>query len=178
MDKQMKDFLDEAFFSLVVMAALRRSKTYQDGAKDSVKTDFRKALHKQLRDLAQQYSTGVDDDYHIKNIEHLADTLSKEFKPAHILVNDRFRIGSAQKALNLYLKYLWCAGQIPVPPPHCPFDNIIVSKLQGCGDIKWTTLDDIEKYKTLVQAAHAAAGTIPLAQWELETYNNTTDEDE
>jgi hypothetical protein len=39
-----------------------------------------------------------------------------------------FRVGTAQKALNLYLKYLWCLGEIKTPP-HCPFDRGIIQML-------------------------------------------------
>lgn len=168
MDEQKKKFLDGAFFSLTVMATFRRSRTYRKGAKEPCKAKFRKALRKQLTELAQQYTTDMDDDGHIKNIEHLADNLSKEF--AQVLEGGRFRIGSAQKALNLYLKYLWCTEQI-CRPPHCPFDRTIVDKLPGCSSIKWTTLDNAEEYRRLVMAARAEAGKVPLAQWELETYN-------
>jgi hypothetical protein len=41
---------------------------------------------------------------HIKNICMLANILTE--KHYNILLNRRFRIGSAQKGLNLYLKYL------------------------------------------------------------------------
>jgi hypothetical protein len=59
-------------------------------------------------------------------------------------------------------------------PPHCPFDNIIIGKLPNCDNINWTTLDKVEDYRRLVIAARDEAGTIPIAQWELETYNSAT----
>jgi hypothetical protein len=169
MDKQQKEFLDAAFLSLTVRATFGRSKTYREGARDADKARFRAALKKQLTELAQQYTTGMDDDGHIKNIEHLADNLSTEF--AQVLKGGRFRIGSAQKALNLYLKYLWCTEQIPTPP-HCPFDNTIIGKLPGCNSINWTTLDSVEDYRRLVVTARTEAGTAPLARWELAAYNS------
>ena len=171
MDEHKKKFLAGAFFSLTVMATFRRSKTYREGAKEPDKAKFKAALRKQLTELVQQYTTDMDDDGHIKNIEHLADNLSKEF--AQVLEGGRFRIGSAQKTLNLYLKYLWCTEQIPMPP-HCPFDSTVIGKLPGCDSINWTTLDKVEDYRRLVEAARAEAGTVPLAQWELETYNSTS----
>jgi hypothetical protein len=151
------------------MATFRRSKTYREDAKELDRAKFRDALRNQLAELAQHYATDMDNDSHIKNIEHLADKLSKEF--TQVLKGGRFRIGSAQKALNLYLKYLWCTEQIPTPP-HCPFDNFIIGKLPGCNSINWTTLDDVKDYRRLVMAARAMAGTVPLAQWELAAYNS------
>jgi hypothetical protein len=171
MDEQKRKFLDDAFFSLIVMATFRRSKTYREGTKDADKAKFKAALKERLTELSQQYTGDVDNDSHIKNIEHLANDLSKEF--TQVLEGGRFRIGSAQKALNLYLKYLWCTEQLPMPP-HCPFDNIIISKLPGCDNINWTTLDKVEDYRRLVIAARGEAGIIPIAQWELETYNSAT----
>jgi hypothetical protein len=171
MDEQKRKFLDDAFFRLTVMATFPRSKTYREDAKDGDRARFKEALRERLIGLAQQYTGDVDNDSHIKNIEHLANGLSKEF--AQVLEGGRFRIGSAQKALNLYLKYLWCTGQIPMPP-HCPFDNIIIGKLSGCDNINWTTLDKVADYRRLVIAAQGEAGIIPIAQWELETYNSAT----
>jgi hypothetical protein len=169
MEKQKKRFLDDAFFSLTVRSTFKRSKTYRKGVKESDKAEFKAALRERLTKLAQQYMTDVDDDSHVKNIEHLADGLGKEF--AQVLEDGRFRIGSAQKALNLYLKYLWCTEQICMPP-HCPFDNTIINELPGCDSINWTTLDNIESYKRLVTAARTKAGVVPLALWELETYSS------
>jgi hypothetical protein len=168
MDEQKEKFLNDAFLDLTVRATVQRSKTYRGGAKDTDKAKFREELRKQLTELAQQYSTNMDNDDHIRNIERLADSLSEEFAP--VLEGGRFRIGSAQKALNLYLKYLWCAEQIHMPP-HCPFDRKII-ELLGC-NINWTTLDNVESYRHLVETAHAKAkaGNVCLAQWELKTYS-------
>jgi hypothetical protein len=49
------------------------------------------------------------------------------------------RIGLAQKALNLYLKYLWCLGEIH-EPPHCPLDSIVLGQVPGCKDVRWTLI--------------------------------------
>jgi hypothetical protein len=111
----------------------------------------------------------VDDNRHVENIASLADDLSEGF--GSILKDGRFRVGSAQKAVNLYLKYLWCTEQIRMPP-HCPFDSIIISKLPDCSDLNWTELDTVKDYERLVKAARAKAGNIPLARWELETYTS------
>jgi hypothetical protein len=167
--EKQKEFLEDAFLSLTVRYALQRSKTYQKGAKGPNKDRFRCALKCQLRELGRQYVINVDEDSHIENIKRLAENLSEGFPD--ILEGGRFRIGSAQKALNLYLKYLWCADQISMPP-HCPFDDLIISELPDCSDIKWTTLKDIEEYRCLVRAARKRAGEIPLAQWELEVYSD------
>ena len=171
MDEHKKQFLNDAFLSLAVNYALQRCRTYREDVEPKARHRFREALRQQLAELARQYTTDVSKDDHIENIKHLADSLSKDF--AHALVDRRFRIGSAQKALNLYLKYLWCADLIHMPP-HCPFDRTIIDHLPGCRHIKWTALDSIEDYKLLVEAARAQADGVPLAQWELKTYTSAT----
>jgi hypothetical protein len=91
-------------------------------------------------------------------------------------MGQRFRIGSAQKALNLYLKYLWCLGLI-ARPPHCPFDYRILAKLPTC-NVKWTQLDSIVKYKEIVgEAEQLAKGKrLSLADWELEEWQRSQPE--
>lgn len=168
MDEQKKRFLDDAFLGFAVTFALQRCKTYREDAKREARDQFRAALKQRLAELSQKYTTDVNEEDHVRNIELLADNLGKEF--AQVLEDGTFRVGSAQKALNLYLKYLWCAGQISMPP-HCPFDSTIIRDLPGCSHIKWTTLDSIEDYRRLVESARAQAAGVPLAQWELEAYN-------
>ena len=175
MDEQKKKFLDDNFFGLTIRATFQHSKTYRNGAKEQKKNEFKRTLRELLTKLARKYSnrtTCMDDDSHIKNIEYLADNLSKKY--AEILAGGRFRIGSAQKALNLYLKYLWCAGYISMPPPHCPFDRKIIAELPGCNGINWTELDCIENYKCLVEAANDKSQGVCLAEWELKEYNDET----
>jgi hypothetical protein len=87
---------------------------------------------------------------------------------ANALNGSRFRIGSAQKALNLYLKMLWCFDRIPAPP-HCPFDRIVLSHVPDCERIKWTELDSPSEYRRIVSCARSVAGG-SLAEWELRSY--------
>ena len=154
--------------SSAIMAALQRSKTYSHAARGSDRKKFRDALKQRLTKLSKKYRRRVTDSEHVANIEDLATKLSTEC--SQVLYEGRFRIGSAQKALNSYLKYLWCTDKIPTPP-HCPFDGIVISKLPSCKRIKWTLLDDISEYKQIVSAARKEAGEKTLAQWELEEFN-------
>lgn len=124
-------------------------------------------MRRQLETIANQYSGKVSEDKHIENIRRLSDELRKNFSDC--LVNGRFRIGSAQKALNLHLKYLWRLGRISTPP-HCPFDFFVINKLSLDSPISWTKLDDIEGYKELVEDAKRKANGVSLAEWEYEEY--------
>lgn len=162
------EFLRGEFLTSSVLGAMQHSGTYLKGVDEGSRRAFGRALRKILSGLSEQYAKPVSEDVHLRNITYLSDALSKAF--ADILTNGRFRIGIAQKALNLYLKYLWCAGYIGPVPPHCPFDSIIIRKLPGCERITWTSIDSINEYSRLVSKAKRIADGRSLAEWELEIW--------
>ena len=153
---------------MVLQATVQRSPTYTEKASEKRKGEFRDGLRTQLETLASQYSQAVTEEKHFENVKALSDILSEKFSDC--LVNGRFRIGSAQKSLNLHLKYLWCLGKVG-KPPHCPFDNIVINKLSLDSQVNWTELDDIDDYKKLVEQAKKVANGASLAEWELQIYN-------
>lgn len=165
MDQKTKYLLNRVE-DITFRGALGRARTYSDKATKDQKEDFRVALVRKLENLAPMYKTPVSEDRHILNITNLSNNLSKSFGTT--LHGGRFRIGSAQKALNLYLKLLWCLGIVD-EPPHCPFDSIVAAKLRLT--LKWTQLDDIEEYRSLVAETKKIVEPQSIAQWELETFN-------
>lgn len=65
-------------------------------------------------------------------------------------------------------------------PPHCPFDRIVIGKLGG-GLTAWTKVNDIEKYKSLVEAANKKrkeGKEVSLAQFELTIFNDWMQKEE
>lgn len=165
-------FLHDEFHSLTLNAVVQRGKVYEPGLAQEQRSPFHRSLRSVLDRLAPTYQYAITEEEHVRNIEHLSEELSA--KHAGVLLGARFRIGSTQKALNLYLKYLWCVGEIPAPP-HCPFDRWVIDLLPGYRDVCWTKLDDIETYKRLVQAARTQASGLSLPVWELRIYNGTSD---
>ena len=151
----------------MLAATVQRANIYRRSAPETARNEFRGALRRTLDEYAESYATPVGSDVHVRRIGVLADRLSRGHPEA--LADGRFRIGPAQKALNLYLKYLWSAGWIP-RPPHCPFDAVVISALPYRSRISWTALDSLDGYRTLVSVATAVAGTVPLAEWELLEY--------
>lgn len=160
-------FLRTEFHRLTVLATLQRSSTYIKTASDGQRRALRNSLSGALDHLALRYEDEVPENAHIKAIADLSRQISEEHKET--LRGGRFRIGIAQKGLNLFLKYLWCAGWIAMPP-HCPFDRVIIQLLPPPRRIAWTKLDDLGGYRGLVFAARKVAGDRPLALWELEEY--------
>ena len=160
---------DQVLFN-AINASLQRAFVYTPDASFLERRQLWKCLREALIGITETYSQPVPEEAHIQNIVNLADTISGDC--SNFLVNGRFRIGNAQKALNLYLKYLWCLEQIPMPP-HCPFDSRIISRLSKDVQVSWTRLDDIDSYRALVDAAKDVAGRLSLAEWELQVYQES-----
>jgi len=173
------EFIESELMTASINAAFQRADVYADpkATTDPRRPVLREKLASLLRNLARQHSTAVSSKQHKLNIAAIADDLTRAFNGSGLLRADRFRIGIAQKALNLYLKYLWCLDKITTPP-HCPFDDGIIEKLplseQQKKDLQWTALDSLDGYQTLVDAGlekikvtkHAS-----LSEWELEAWN-------
>ena len=91
----------------------------------------------------------------------------------HCIGKHNFRIGSAQKLLNLQLKYLWCLGMIE-QPPHCPIDSIILN-VAGVTDKGWTNMNCVGCYQEMIDIMKREASKISpflsLAGWELREYS-------
>jgi hypothetical protein len=150
-----------------ILGALGRSNTYQESAPENVRATLRHALRKMLKDIVVQYKHSVDDRAHAAHIRKIANAMTSEFSGC--LRGGRLRIGIAQKSLNLYLKYLWCVGDIPMPP-HCPFDSVVMACLPEPQRVRWTSIHTTNRYMALVKAARAVAGAKSLAKWELEVW--------
>jgi len=170
MDAEKENFLRNEFLTMSLLGALGRSRTYSKSATEEAKNRFRNALREKLDEVSILYKSGVTEEEHLLNIEDISNVLTSQFH--HCLRNGRFRIGIAQKALNLYLKYLWCVNLIS-KPPHCPFDSIVIKYLPNCSDLSWTSIDTIEEYLRLVQDAQREAKGMSISKWELKVWTNS-----
>jgi hypothetical protein len=166
-----RDFLRDQFHGMVLQATVQRARIYAANAPEREREAFRVGLRERLDRVAAHYLDGVADTTHVRYIATLADAVSHQHHAA--LRGGRFRIGPAQKALNLFLKYQWTAGWI-AEPPHCPLDAIIIRKLPARVRCNWTDLDSVETYCELVAAARGVAGATSLARWELAAYNEAS----
>jgi hypothetical protein len=171
MTPMQREFIEAELFQLTLAAVTQRGKVYKEGLTESSRGPVHATLREKLDELTPAYKTEVADDVHIGNIQLLANVLSERHKS--VLVDGRFRIGSAQKALNLHLKYRWCLGEIH-EPPHCPFDAFVLKMIPGWKSKSWIKIDTLEEYKDLVAAARRVAGGKSLAVWELGAYNEAT----
>lgn len=148
---------------------------YDKGIKTYQRSKAKKVLRELLAKIETKYSEiNISEAEHVAFIAEVAADLSS--KLSYYLHNGRFRVGVAQKLVNVHLKYLWTAGFCP-EPPHCPIDGII-RDAAGIGYI-WTQSDSIEEYKTAIADLKVIAETKgrTLAQWELETFRRREDEE-
>lgn len=170
-------------------AAMMHSQVYATG---KATPHYRQMLHdtldKCVNDIVKKsnYKKGsVSERQHCANIEKLAKGVVA--KCGGFLYRKRFRIGAAQKFLNIRLKELWCKGKIKAPP-HCPFDRIVINALpakalKGCV-VNWTEVNKIGDYQKWVKAFDDDRDNIlggiglrgkdaTMAAWELCYYNKT-----
>ena len=149
-----------------LQAAMRHSGTYRRDALESQKEIFRRNFKKELSTKGDLYQEQITDAQHIRVLEEVSNKLSIEH--GAILHGSRLRLGIAQKALNLYLKFLWCLDSSRATPPHCPIDRMI---LQSAGVYEnWTELDSIEKYSDWIEQLRSTAAQAHyscLSEWEL-----------
>jgi hypothetical protein len=168
-------FLTGEIFGLTIAGAFGHGKVYRTTLPTAArKSQFRRAISERLDRLMEQYAGGVSEKEHVHNIDALAKGLSRGFPD--VLERGRLRIGTAQKLVNLYLKYCWVLGWIR-EPPHCPFDRTIIANIKATTKANWTEIEFVERYLELVQAAHAAAegAGLSLAAWELEMFSRKAD---
>lgn len=170
-------------------AAMMRDQVYATG-KDTPhnRQKLHDTLDKCVADIVKQSNYkkgGVSERKHCANIEKLAKRVVA--KCGDFLYRKRFRIGAAQKFLNVRLKELWCRGKIKAPP-HCPFDRIVINALPAKAlkrcVVNWTEVNKIDDYKAWVKAFDddrdimlggigLSGKNATMAAWELCYYNKT-----
>jgi hypothetical protein len=127
-EKEKKNFLANEIAILAMWGGFGRANIYKKDSKEREKIKFREFIRGRLKEYGEQYlERRVSEDEHFLNIENLANEVTA--KCGQLLKDDRFRIGIAQKILNLYLKYLWIVWRAKIF--HCPFDSRIIAKLGG-----------------------------------------------
>ncbi|MEM8739596.1 MAG: hypothetical protein AAGG38_14130 [Planctomycetota bacterium] len=165
-------FITSELWILSWNASVQRARLFDDQATEQSRRAFRKRVIRYLETtVLPRYGNTVSDAEHCGVISRVVEECSKSDE-SHVLGPDGYRIGIAQKLVNLQLKYLWCLGSIP-EPPHCPVDRLILEKTRLRGTIAWTQICSIEVYKQAISALRecADAAKMSLANWELNTYD-------
>lgn len=162
-------FLKSQLWKSTIKAAFSRAgKIYPPGTGEKEKNRFRMELFEFISVLIKndyEYKT-PSDQQHLNNISNVMD-----FATGFGFVTLGF--GHAQKVLNLYLKYLWCMGEITLPP-HFPVDRIIQKKMKVKTISNWTKWESSVEYLKVIKHAKAQSqqkGFQSIAEYELWFYN-------
>lgn len=165
-----QEYLTNELWILSWGASVQRANLFQAGVRNKERQDFRQAVIEYLKQqLLPQYADRVPEGVHERNIIDLSEFgTSTEHD---ILEPEGYKIGVAQKLLNLHLKYLWCLGVV-AEPPHCPVDRIVIGKTDLRGTVAWTRITTIDEYRRIIAALKekAAERRMSLAEWELSIY--------
>lgn len=162
LELEKEKFLRWQFFMLTISASFRRGNVYKKDVIEDKKKAFRKSLYFELNYMADNHESFKTQEALISSISFIMQQ-SKSYD--QILQGQGLRFGTCQKLVNLYLKYLWCAGIITEPPPHFPLDRLIQ---RGSKKINWTFLEDSESY---VARINELCPKDNKAEWELLEYN-------
>jgi hypothetical protein len=161
-----KHFLQLVALSNTQSSSFQRANVYALEKSPERQSAFIQSFREKLVALEKFYEQSVSPEQHLRNIEEFAISLSANFPD--VLRDKKLRIGVAQKAVNLYLKFLWCYGWIP-EPPHCPIDRVV---LEAVGDNDaWTQIDSIQVYSEKIKKIEAQKGNKSFSEWECELWN-------
>ena len=156
-----KDFIETEIWLLTIGGGFQRANVYINGATDKERSEFRNKLHDEVIKIAAEYTGTVSEARHIDNIIKIS-------KLEHrALNNGSLNFGISQKILNLYLKYLWCLGEISTPP-HFPVDRRIQIELGYKPLINWTKMKNQEEYLQIIEHAKKEA---------VKKYNNIAEQE-
>ena len=156
-----REFLHNEIWILTFAGGFQRAKIYTGIIDEDQRSEYRQMLRDKIEELVEQhYQTNVSEEEHLEHIQSLI-TYSDSLPMFQNKVKMNF--GIAQKLLNLYLKYLWCLGELKIVPPHFPVDRIIQEqlnekakgfKLKPLKIEPWTQFLDKSKYMAVIQFAH------------------------
>lgn len=166
------------FMDATIRAGLTRgTPVYKPNISKPKKDTVRDAIKEKLCKYATSFymERVVEHEEHISTIKRFAREISEAYSDN--LLNGKLVFGRAQKLLNLYLKYLWCADIMKYEPPHCPVDSIISNEVDG--HYTWTTSDIEKEYRDIVKLIKqkAEAEELSMAVWELLTYSRLKEVD-
>ncbi|WP_271425193.1 hypothetical protein [Aequorivita sinensis] len=168
MTQPQQDFLKNEIWMLTFGGAFQRNKVYAEKVSEKQREVFRKELRNYFeKEILPAYDNGVEHDEHCAMIEKIVADSSK-YKS--ILSKERLSVGTAQKLLNLVLKYYWCLGWLP-EPPHFPIDSRIQTYLPVKSKMSWTKIKSMDEYQGIIDCARRELKDgESLARWELANF--------
>ena len=173
-------FVHLMYLRMSIQSALGRGNVYSGTATPEDRIAFKQTCAEKLTQLGNRYfAWEYDLDRYIEEITSLCDSLSSLHGP--ILDQGRFRIGTAQKMISLYLKYLWLGGDSAKKPLCAVLDRGVLALSGYPNPPLFTELDDAQIYRDI--QIHIAKKCEPSqhgspAVWEVDAWNNSDLEEE
>jgi hypothetical protein len=168
-NEKQQQFIASEFWNAAWNASVQHVSVYGEGVTEKQRRKFKNEMFNFVYNcLLSSYRKTPSEDKHYENIESLIK--HGTLIGAEILKNGAYQYGVAQKLLNLYLKYYWCAEKI-AEPPHCPIDGVIL-KILGLPEIKWTQISQESEYKRVIEEIkmRLTQGEPSISRWELRHY--------
>lgn len=163
-----QDFLKDEIWMLTFGGAFQRNKVYKEGVSETEKRNFRKELQAYMESVVlPAYKKPITDERHSAIIYAII-----EFSTMHSnsLAGGQLSVGTAQKLLNLVLKYYWSLGWLP-EPPHFPIDSRIQTCLPVKSRMSWTKITSLDEYQNIIDCAKEQLKEgESLARWELANF--------
>ncbi len=173
----MHDFIHRMVLRNATNAAIRRAKVYSASASQTEKNVFREDLKRWLKQLGLRYiASEYDGGKYCDEIVSLKTHLT--CRHSRLLNGGNVKIGVCQKAITLYLKYLWLLGDNSRKPVFATLDRGIINLAEVAKPPNWTELDDIKEYKRVVKEIDQFAqnhGWESGSVWEAETWTDEED---
>lgn len=153
-------FLNNEIWVLTFGGGFQRANIYKEEVPAKVRKEFREQLRNHIEDLVKEkYFSNISEEAHLENIQSIVNfSKEQEFEGFKIPIN----FGVSQKLLNLYLKYLWCAGKLETTPIHFPVDRLVQEILNKeamklgfpKNELKaWTKYEDEVEYLKVIRFA-------------------------
>ncbi len=152
-----------------IKVSLQHNKTYVENVSNKDRAMFRNAYASEVMKVAKMYNRSVSDVEHISNMRTIKSVIESGY--SDLLFGGELKVGTIQKSLNLYLKYLWCLEEITVPP-HCPIDSLILEQIKVYDS--WTKLNSFKTYMEWVMKLRnlsKSLGYSSIQDWECEVWN-------
>jgi hypothetical protein len=168
----------EKALSSAISAAVQHNSLYKKEAtlkeKESVHCKWMAFLKLKKKDYENEQPV----EKYENDIQELRDLMNEVFSKSFLSephpkfkTEPGFRISHAQKSLSVFLKHLWCMGEVATPP-QCPVDaRILAIAGKKYPDTKWGYINSIDEHREKISFLETAKEeSQSLAEWELELF--------
>ena len=178
LDKYNYDRKHSDAISSAISAAVQHNKLYSSNLPLKSKKNIRDYWGVCLEEIGWEFKKDVSIVKYEEIISALQRQMNREFGIDFNNGSEHgsmFRISHAQKSISVYIKILWCMGEIS-EPTICPVDRIILSQTEAkkLKDVSWGYVNTIEEHRKKFKYIQKAAtlSDMSVAMWELFIFSN------